>query len=91
MIDTRKKIIEYKECLERQLCFVNDCRLGKEAIYQEASKTEDGIITTPFVSTAFTAFGNEIIINLDKIYDDKLDNDIISINSIYFLIFINYI
>ena len=33
MIDTRKKIIEYKECLERQLCFVNDCRLGKEAIY----------------------------------------------------------
>lgn len=82
MIDTRKKIIEYKECLERQLCFVNDCRLGKEAIYQEASKTEDGIITTPFVSTAFTAFGNEIIINLDKIYDDKLDNDIISINSI---------
>lgn len=82
MIDTRKKIIEYKECLERQLCFVNDCRLGKEAIYQEASKTEDGIITTPFVSTAFIAFGNEIIIILDKIYDNKSDNKMISINSI---------
>lgn len=82
MIDTRKKIIEYKECLERQLCFVNDCKNGIEKIIQEANKIEDGIIRTPFVSTAFTAFGNEIIINLDKIYDDKLDNDIISINSI---------
>ena len=82
IIDTRKKIIEYKECLEHQLCFVNDCRLGIEAIYQEASKTEDGIIRTPFVSTAFTAFGNEIIINLDKIYDNKSDDKIISINSI---------
>ena len=79
MIDTRKKIIEYKECLERQLCFVNDCKNGIEKIIQEANKIEDGIIRTPFVSTAFTAFGNEIIINLDKIYDDKL-NGIIAQN-----------
>lgn len=69
VINARNKINEYILILEKEVCFTTDCIHAIKSM--EAALNEgQAIIHEPFVTTAYLALHNEIIITLSKIFEE---------------------
>lgn len=77
-----KKMQKYLSCLQRQLCFVNDCLIGIDSIVEANRNPKKDAVTQGFVTTAFLAMQDDVIVTLSKMVDNTRNDGTICVNSL---------